>query len=105
MPKSLKEVSLYGESDVSVPLVASQVRLHRATLSRWASRGSTPNGHTLKVVRDKTNGHLYIAEGSVETLKKQYVPEVRFELVAAVTNNGANGCDKVKRSTGKARLN
>jgi len=82
VPKSSKQIKVRGEIYYPVPVVAVKVRIHRATLSRWASRGETPDGDSITVVRDKTNGHLYISASSVRKLEKGYVPDVRFEPVA-----------------------
>lgn len=97
MPKVSKEISVRGETYYPVPAVASRVKLHRATLSRWASQGVTPEGEELKVVRDKTNGHLYIAAISVDLLSKNYKPEVRFEFVGTAASSSGlklNGSPK-----------
>jgi hypothetical protein len=81
VPKSSKQIKVRGEVYIAVTVVAAKTQIHRATLSRWASRGETPAGDPLAVVRDKTNGHLYIADRSVKLLEKSYVPDARFEPI------------------------
>jgi hypothetical protein len=99
VPKSSKQVTVRGEVYYSVPNVALKVKIHRATLSRWASRGETPEGDSITVVRDKTNGHLYISAGSVRMLEKSYIPDVRFEPVSKANASSKNMIHRAQMAT------
>lgn len=71
-------IKINNEKYYSLTEAAKRIGVSRMTVYRWIKRGIKIDGQKLNVVRDRTSGQLYLAEGSVTEL----LPENRFEQVS-----------------------